>query len=199
MIKNFFKNSRNKKILILFSIIILGALTIKLTVFNDNNDSHTTSFVISQDDDDGSLDEDSDENTATNLIDIKEEDLLGQWEFETDEKNKAYSKPSNLKLDFKKDSFVTTDVHLFHHDHFIDNSNEEKYSIEKGKETSIKILYNISPEKLEEIRDKYGDYAFKFNVKDFTENKITVDLSYISKDSKKEKLHGYLIKCTNIK
>ena len=186
MTKKFFEIIKNKKIIILFFIIILSVTTIKLVT--SSHQSNKT-YVISGDED-GSV------NNTENIITLKEESLLGEWEFDTNIQNKVYSKPSKIKLNFKNNSDVITDVYLLDHGDFITCLNEEKYKIEKNKngETYIKIFYNLDPAIKAEIDPKYDDYSFKFIIKKIEENKIHVKLKYTSKESKKETLEGSLIK-----
>lgn len=188
MIKKNFKITKNKKIIILFLVIILSAITIKLVTSNDNSDK---TYIISGDDT-----EDDSITDTEDVITVKEESLLGEWEFDTDIKNKAYSKPSNIKLNFKNNSDVITDICLLDHGDYITDSKESKYKIEKDKngETCIKILYNIDPSMKDKLDPKYDDYEFKFIIKEIEENKINVELKYTSKESKKEVLKGSLIK-----
>ncbi|SFB03865.1 hypothetical protein [Clostridium frigidicarnis] len=191
MIKKNLKIAKTKKIIILFFIIILSIITIKLVTSSDQSGKSDKTYIISGDDNE----EDSVNNTE-NIITLKEESLLGEWEFDTNIQNKAYSKPSKIKLNFKNNSDVITDIYLLDHGDYITGLSEDKYKIEKNKngETSINILYNIDPSMKDKIDPKYGDYAFKFIIKEFEENKIDVEFKYTSKESKKETLEGSLIK-----
>lgn len=191
MIKKFFEIIKNKKIIILFFILILSVITIKLVTSSDRSDKSDKTYVISGDDN-----EDDSVNNTKNTITLKEESLLGKWEFDTNIKNKAYSKPSKIKLNFKNNTDVITDVYLLDHEDFITDLSEEKYKIEKNKngETDIKIFYDIDPARKAQMDPEYDDYSFKFIIKKIEKNKIDVKLKYTSKESKKETLEGSLIR-----
>lgn len=196
MIKKFFEIIKKNKIIILIFILILSVITIKLVTSSRNSDKGKESYVISDDDDEtGSINNTEDTITTEEDSLLKEDFLLGEWEFDTDIKDKAYSKPSELKLNFKNDSDVIEDVHLLDHGDFIDNLSESKYKIEKNKngETCITLLYDIDPSRKDKL-DPKDYYSFKFIIKEIEENKINGELKYTSKESKKEILEGSLIK-----
>lgn len=71
-----------------------------------------------------------------------------------------------------------------------------KYKIEKDKkgENYIGILFNVDSSQKENIDSKYSDCMFKFIIKKIEKDKIDVELEYTSKESKKERLEGSLIK-----
>lgn len=188
MIKNFFKLTKNKIIIVLCLVAILSVVTIKLV---NSNDQSNETYIITGDDD-----EDTSVNTTEDIINLKEESLLGEWDFDTDIENKAYSKPSKIKLTFKSNFDVITDISLLDHGNYITDLDESKYEIGKDKngETYIKVLHDIDPSIKDTIDPKYNDYMFKFVIKEIQENKIDVELKYLSKESKNETLEGSLIK-----
>ena len=192
MSKKFFKIIKSKKVIILFLIIVLSLITIKLVTLNDQSIQNNTTYIITDNKEDLINDSDNEEDT----IGLKEESLLGEWEFDTDIQNKAYSKPSKIKLNFKNNSDVVVDVYLLDHGDYLTNSNSFKYKIKKDKngETYICILFNVDPSRKDSIDPKYTDCMFKFIIKEIEKNKINVELKYTSKESKKEILKGSLLK-----
>ncbi|OOM66212.1 hypothetical protein CLOBI_08440 [Clostridium beijerinckii] len=188
MIKKVFKIARNNKIIILFFIAILSIVTIKL--LTSGNQSNQT-YIIGEEDNEG-----DEGNKNLDSITLNEESLLGEWEFDTNIQNKAYSKPSKIKLNFQSNSDVIVDTYLLDHGDYLTDSSGFKYKIEKDKkgENYIGILFNVDSSQKENIDSKYSDCMFKFIIKKIEKDKIDVELEYTSKESKKERLEGSLIK-----